>query len=79
VKRWERAEEARVEVVKAAARVEVVKAAARVEVVKAAARVETTPVLLATPQEKVAATLLGKRIGQSELSLFFRKRQIKGS
>jgi len=65
-----------VEVVKAAARVEVVKAAARVEV---EARAETTPVLLATPQEKVAATLLGKRIGQSELSLFFRKQQFKGS
>ena len=55
---------------------EVVKAAARVEV---EARAETTPVLLATPQEKVAATLLGKRIGQSELSLFFRKQQFKGS
>ena len=65
MKRWERAEEAKAEEVKAAARAE--------------ARAETTPVLLATPQEKVAATLLGKRIGQSELSLFFRKQQFKGS
>jgi hypothetical protein len=63
VKRWERAEEARVEVVKAAARVE--------------ARAETTPVLLATPQEKVAATLLGKRIGQSEPSLFLENNNLK--
>ena len=53
------------------------KAAARVEVVKAAARVETTPVLLATPQEKVAATHLGKRIIQSEQSLFLENNNLK--
>lgn len=51
---------------------EEVKAAARVE-----ARAETTPVLLATPQEKVAATLLGKRIGQSGLSLFLENNNFK--
>ena len=56
---------------------EEVKAAARVEVVKVAARAETTPALLATPQEKVAATLLGKRIRQPELSLFLENNNLK--
>lgn len=58
VKRWEKAEEARAEEVKAAARVE--------------AKAATTPVRLATPQEKVAATLLGKRIGQPDPSIFYK-------